>query len=122
MSRSRRRRTRSFNLPWDTCDNLGIPWVSTPNQSSATLDGMTRLFVPAQPIAVKLNERGRPIQFVWNGVAYKVERVVSDTEVDTEWWVKRVWRRSVTVLTEEKMCLLYNDLETGTWFVSKLYD
>lgn len=83
---------------------------------------MTRLFVPAQPITVKLNERGRPIQFIWNGVDYKVERVVSDTEVDTGWWECRVWRRSVTVLTEEKMACLQCDLETGAWEIGRLYD
>lgn len=85
---------------------------------------MTRLFVPAQPIAVKINERGKPLTFVWNGVTHKIERVVSDTEIDTGWWetTGRVWRRSITVLTGEKMCLLCCDLETGTWAISRLYD
>lgn len=88
--------------------------------------GMTRLFQPPQPIAVQRSfTTDKPMQFVWEKATYIVERVVQAWEVDTDWWEStgRVWRAYYAVLTTDGlMVVIYQDLLTEEYYVSKLYD
>lgn len=85
---------------------------------------MTRLF-SYQPITVKINERGRPLSFVWHGATHAVERIIQRWEVDTDWWevTGRIWREyTALVTTGGVLCVIYRDMVTEQWMIEKVYD
>jgi hypothetical protein len=86
---------------------------------------MSRLWPDGAPITVTLDRQGHPTAFVWCGRTHLVAQVRQRWQVDTDWWGEagRVWRVYVAVTTASGLlCVLYQDLESGEWFLSKIYD
>jgi hypothetical protein len=86
---------------------------------------MTRLWRQGAPIDVVVNDQARPLRFVWSGKPHVISRIIQQWEVDSDWWeaTGRIWRAYYAAVTEDGLlCVLYQDLPTGAWFVSKLYD
>lgn len=86
---------------------------------------MSRLWPDGAPITVALDEQGRLAAFTWCGRTHTVTQVRQRWEVDADWWSEtgRVWRAYVAVTTGSGLlCVLYQDLLSEEWFLSKLYD
>lgn len=86
---------------------------------------MTRLWPDGQPIRVQLNRAGQPSRFTWLDRHYRIHQVRQRWQVDTDWWDEhgRLWRDYLAVTTHEGLfCVLYQDLLTEHWYLSKTYD
>lgn len=86
---------------------------------------MSRLWPKGEFISVRTDELGRPLKFSWRNRIYSVERIQEHWQVDTDWWsdAGRVWREYVTCTTTSGLlCVLYQDLLSENWYLSKLYD
>lgn len=86
---------------------------------------MTRLWSPGQPIQVQLNSQGQPIRFTWLNRHYRIHQVRQRWQVDTDWWAEQghIWRDYLAVTTQEGLlAVLYQDLLTEQWYLSKTYD
>ena len=91
---------------------------------------MTRLWPMGQTIAVchgqdTLAGHATPAGFVWQGMSYHIAGVCNRWRIHTHWWEsgEAVWREYLKVVTGEGvLCLLYQDLITGEWFLARIYD
>ncbi len=86
---------------------------------------MSRLWPQGEPIQVQTDAVGRPLRFVWRQRTYRLAQLQQRWQVDTDWWSEagRIWRDYVAVTTTDGLlCVLYQDLLTEDWFLSKLYD
>ena len=85
---------------------------------------MTRLWLAGGAVRIWGGE-GAPSGFVWQGVSHRVLMVCNDWRVHTRWWEpdQAIWREYVKVATDTGLlCLLYQDLLKGGWFLSRIYD
>lgn len=87
---------------------------------------MTKSWADGLPIRVEaVDAQGVPASFGWQGQTHAVERLVQRWEVETDWWSEEgeTRRLFVTVITKTGMlCVLFCDLPTGEWRISRLYD
>lgn len=76
-------------------------------------------------IQVETNQLGQPLSFVWRGRRHRVQHIRQQWRVDTDWWDPRghAVREYIALTTSHGLlCVLYCDLETGEWMLSKVYD
>lgn len=101
-------------------------FLLTPPVRPATVSAMTRLWqTGAQPIEAHLDEKERLTSFTWHGTMHPIRRVEQQWEIDTDWWTAegRVWRHYYAVTTITKLLVvIYREMETGEWFVGRMYD
>lgn len=84
---------------------------------------MTRFYATGAPLQVLTDKQGQPLRFTWHGHTHQVQQIAQRWQVDTEWWQERIWRAYYAVTTTDGvLCVLYNDLTDGAWYLSKLYD
>jgi hypothetical protein len=84
---------------------------------------MTRLWPAGQTIAVVCDAQGVPQVFVWGGQRHPVSGVLQQWRVDVGWWRSRRWRAYYKLHTVTGLLVVvYEDLETGSWFLQRLYD
>ena len=86
---------------------------------------MTRLFQSNNTILPNLDSAGRPIAFTWNGRKHRMRSTVQQWSIDTDWWAAdgRVHRDYFALITMNQMlCVVYHDLLTGEWCISRIYD
>ncbi len=86
---------------------------------------MSRLWPQGEPIRMQCDAHGRPLRFVWRERTYLLAQIQQRWQVDTDWWCEegRIWRDYVAVTTTGGLlCVIYQDLLTEQWFLSKLYD
>ncbi len=86
---------------------------------------MSRLWPEGELIRMQCDAHGRPLRFIWQERTYLLAQIQQRWQVDADWWSAdgRVWRDYVAVTTTgELLCVLYQDLLTEQWFLSKLYD
>jgi len=86
---------------------------------------MTRLFSEDETIQPKLDPRGYPASFIWQGRIQNVDRVIQHWQVDTEWWSEmgQVNREYFAVTTREGiLCVLYRDYLDEQWHLERVYD
>ncbi len=86
---------------------------------------MTRLWSEGHPIHVYVSFDGQPRRFTWHNHTYRIVEIQQQWQVDTDWWDEagRVWRDYVAVVTKEGLlCVLYQDLLSDQWYLSKVYD
>jgi len=86
---------------------------------------MSRLWPEGEPIQMQTDADGRPLRFVWRERPYRLAQIQQRWQVDADWWREagRIWRDYVAVTTTDGLlCVLYQDLLTENWFLSKLYD
>ena len=85
---------------------------------------MTRLWPEGKAVeAWGRNET--PDGFVWDGASHHVLEVCNRWRVHTRWWEPSAstWREYIKVATDKGLlCLLYQDLPGGTWFLARVYD
>lgn len=86
---------------------------------------MTRLWPQGEEISVFVDHQGRPIEFRWQHRRYRLQHIQQRWQVDTDWWDEngRVWHEYFAVTsTDGRLWVLYQDLLTQSWYLSKLYD
>lgn len=85
---------------------------------------MTRLWPAGQAITIR-HGQDTPAGFVWQGMSYHIAGVCNRWRIHTRWWEpgEDIWREYLKVVTGEGvLCLLYQDLITGDWFLARIYD
>ena len=86
---------------------------------------MSRLWPEGEPISVLLNNDALPVRFTWQGRSHRIAQVQQRWRVDADWWRPegRVQRAYLAVITTSGLlCVIYQDLATGAWFLGKVYD
>ena len=86
---------------------------------------MSRLWPTGEPISIQTDDSGRPLRFTWRSRTYPLVQIQQRWQVDTDWWSGegRLWRDYLAVTTTTGLlCVIYQDLLTEEWFLSKLYD
>ena len=87
---------------------------------------MSRLWPEGERIAVRVQEGGeQPVSFTWQGRGHRLAQVQGRWQVDADWWSTegRVQRNYWAVTTTSGLlCVLYQDLDKGAWFLAKVYD
>lgn len=86
---------------------------------------MSRLWPEGEPVAVLANAAAQPVRFTWQGRSHRVAQVQQHWQVDADWWraegrVKRAYHAVTT--SSGLLCVLYQDQESGAWFLAKVYD
>jgi hypothetical protein len=85
---------------------------------------MTRLWPQGQPI--EIDARGRdPKSFIWDGTYYEIDEVWNRWRIHARWWEpgQSVWREYLKVTTiTGLLCLIYQELPEGSWFLARVYD
>jgi hypothetical protein len=83
---------------------------------------MTRLWLVGSPIII-LGSADAPEGFRWQGRTHRIQHLARRWRVDVEWWRLRIWRDYFRVATDTGLLVvLYHDLQTGQWYVQRLYD
>ena len=85
---------------------------------------MTRLWSEGEAVDT-WGEEGTPAGFFWQGGRHSIKEVCNRWRVHTRWWEpdRVVWREYLKVATGTGLlCLLYQDLIAGGWFLSRVYD
>ena len=85
---------------------------------------MTRLWPEGETIHV-WGAAGLPEGFTWRGTPHKIDQVCNRWRVHTRGWEpgEVVYREYFKVATESGyLCLIYHDLLSEAWFLSRLYD
>lgn len=85
---------------------------------------MTRLWPEGEPLKVWGGEES-PVAFVWQGASHRILEVCNRWRVHTCWWEpgQAIWRECLKVATDTGLlCLIYRDLFSGSWFLSRVYD
>lgn len=83
---------------------------------------MSRLFEPAVNITVNRDSRGRPASFLYKGKLQRVKGVNSRWRVSEGWWRDPVDREYFQVETPGLVCVIYQDLNKGSWYLQRIYD
>jgi hypothetical protein len=71
------------------------------------------------------NETEAPTGFDWQGKPHRVLEVCNRWRIHARWWEheQTVWREYFKVTTDSGLlCLIYHDLQSGDWFLARLYD
>ena len=85
---------------------------------------MTRLWPEGEPVEIWGEEESLS-GFVWRGTSHRVVETCNRWRVHACWWEpdKAIWREYVKVATGTGLlCLLYQDLLKGRWFLARVYD
>ena len=83
---------------------------------------MTRLWQEGDPIDV-VDEDGQPRRFTWRGRSHEVDEISRQWRADLGWWADRKWHAYFKLVTDTGLLvIIFEDLETGTWYLQRLYD
>jgi hypothetical protein len=85
---------------------------------------VTRLWPKGELVQTWGDER-TPAGFVWQGMPHRILEVCNRWRVHARWWEpgEALWQEYLKVATDGGfLCLIYRDLLTGDWFLSRLYD
>jgi hypothetical protein len=84
---------------------------------------MTRLWIPADAIAVEVGADDLPVSLTWQCDRHAVDEIIRRWRVDTLWWTQRVWRDYFELSTRSGlMVVIYHDRIGGAWYLYRLYD
>jgi hypothetical protein len=93
------------------------------------LDGgvnfMTRLQSNGERISALCAGEEPPAGFNWQQEPHHILEVCNRWRVHARWWAgdQAVWREYFKVTTDSGLlCLIYHDLQSGEWFLSRIYD
>lgn len=86
---------------------------------------MSRLWTEGEPIAVLVNADAQPVRFTWQRRSHRIVQVQQRWRVDADWWrtegrAQRVYH--VVTTSSGLLCVIYEDLRSGEWFLAKVYD
>ena len=85
---------------------------------------MTRLWPEGEPIQVR-SEEEPPTCFLWHAETHHMLDTCNCWRIHTCWWEPEhaVWREYLKVITDTGLlCLIYQDLLSGAWFLCRVYD
>ena len=85
---------------------------------------MTRLWPKGEPIEA-WGTPEVPDGFYWHHVPQQLLDVCNRWKIHTRWWEpgQTVWREYWKVVTAAGMlCLIYRDVLTGKWLLTRVYD
>lgn len=82
---------------------------------------MSKLYKPAKPIEVQLDEQGRPLVVHWRGAPYRGE-ACDHWRVRTAWWEQEVWRDYYLWEGKDLVCEVYRDRLNDGWYMHRVYD
>jgi hypothetical protein len=85
---------------------------------------MTRLCLDREQVTIWSGEKV-PAGFNWHGVPHHILDICNCWRIHTRWWEPShaVWREYWKVATDEGLlCLIYEDLMSDGWFLSRVYD
>jgi hypothetical protein len=71
------------------------------------------------------NSEEPPTGFDWQQEPHHILEVCNRWRVHARWWEREqaVWREYFKVTTDRGLlCLIYHDLQSGDWFLSRIYD
>lgn len=77
------------------------------------------------PMRIKViaEVEGEPFAFFLNGKREKVREVSNRWRMQEEWWRRERIREYYRVITESgRLCLIFQDLLGGGWFLERVYD
>jgi len=84
---------------------------------------MTYLWPKGEAIAVESDKWATPLVFIWQGRTHPVHRIAKRWRVDQGWWRKRVWREYFKVTTHTGLLvIIFREVQSGTWYLQRLYD
>jgi hypothetical protein len=84
---------------------------------------MTYLWPKGEAITVKSDTHATPLVFTWQGQAHPVQAIAKRWRVDQGWWRKRVWREYFKVTTRTGLLvIIFREVQTGAWYLQRLYD
>lgn len=84
---------------------------------------MTLLWPEGEIITVESDAMVAPHAFTWQGQRHVVQQVAKRWRVDQGWWRKRVWREYFKLTTQTGLLvIIYRSVQTGAWFLQRLYD
>lgn len=84
---------------------------------------MTRLWSKAMPIVVQSGSDS-PECLIWERQTHDVAAVVKQWRVGADWWRGEAVARDYFKLTTTTglLIIIYRDLQTGAWYLQRLYD
>jgi hypothetical protein len=85
---------------------------------------VTRLWPEGEQVEVWASEE-RPAGFDWQGEPHRILDICNRWRVHTRWWEAdhAIWREYWKVITGTGLlCLIYRDLWSDGWFLSRVYD
>ena len=92
---------------------------------------MTRSYGFGQvALQVKADEYGIPQKFIWQGRERLVKKLIESWQVHTNWWESggaiRGCYYALIALSQldagETLMVIYQDLNTGEWWLTRVYD
>lgn len=84
---------------------------------------MTYLWPKGEAITVKSDALATPLVFTWQGQAHPIQAIAKRWRVDQGWWRKRVWREYFKVTTQTGLLvIIFREVQTGAWYLQRLYD
>ena len=66
-----------------------------------------------------------PAGFDWQQEPHQILEICNCWRIHARWWdsEQAVWREYFKVATDRGLlCLIYHDLQSGDWFLSRIYD
>lgn len=88
----------------------------TPARTSVRVDRLRALNVP-RTVTVETSADGLPVTIGAAADAQQVDTVLEVWRIDDEWWREPIARRYAdVVLAGGRHVVLFEDLQTGTWF------
>jgi len=85
---------------------------------------VTRLWSKGEQVDAWGGE-GTPAGFNWQGEPHRILDVCNRWRIHTRWWEpnQALWREYLKVVTDTGLlCIIYQDLVSGGWFLARLYD
>jgi hypothetical protein len=85
---------------------------------------MTRLWPEGERVKA-WGRAEKPAGFYWGGEPHRILDVCNRWRIHTRWWEPdhAIWREYLKLVTDTGLlCLIYRDLWSGGWFLSRIYD
>ena len=111
----------------DAFEMMALPATGSSNaeqtQPGKTLQLVVRLFRPALPARVRLVEYS-PKDVIASGVKGKVMQSAGPWKTSGEWWTSTFWCREEwdVALDDGALYRIYQDSQSGSWYVHGVYD
>jgi len=84
---------------------------------------MTRLWPEGSPITVLIGATEEPSQFSWQGQTHAAKEITRRWRINLDWWREGVWRDYFKLTTQTGLLVvIFHDLQTGQWYLQRLYD
>lgn len=96
---------------------------------------MSRLLSPPLPIQTQITSRDEPASLTWERTdaapqapplpapgPTRVLEVCNRWRIDDEWWRKPISRMYYELRTPTALLEIFQDLNTGEWFLERLHD